>query len=82
MANYLFKREQQITKDINLFSLDLLIDNCVKMAKQIMEMYFHTLVITLGKFGVLVVSKSAEHHFVQLGPNSQLFNSNKVRKVR
>ncbi len=82
IANFLFKKDRSITQDINSIPLNLLIDNCVKIAQQIMETYFHTIVITLGKFGVLVVSKAVIDHYLRLGPNSQLFDTLEVREAK
>ena len=73
IANHMLGRDQNIIDNINDIPLNALIDNCYQLSKQIMKNYFHTIVVTLGKFGVLVISKSSQDNYVHLGPGSSLF---------
>ena len=78
IANQLLDRKEAITQNINDIPLNKLIDNCFEISKQIMENYFHAIVVTLGKFGVLVVSKSSKEDHIRLGPQSSLFQTKQV----
>lgn len=75
MANHLSGDDRHITDNINDSPLNALIDNCYELSKQIMAHYCHTIVVTLGKFGVLVISRSGQNHYISLGPNSSLFDN-------